>query len=360
MAISSKLQVAAELAARRAAERAGRRDGVCAGRAEQNAGAVAVARRRPGNHETGQAAVRSVNAVKSWKTLSSYLKADLGPQPVRPGPLRALRPVSERLPHLSRAGPGDGFAARPHLPDGAGGQRRAHHRPTRAHRAVPGLPRLRIGVPFGRAYGRMVEDARAQIEAQTHRGRLAAGCGDSSSAPAASRGGAHRGRHAALPLRSQRPARRWCAGWVPEAAGPSGRPGAAGAVRRAAVLLQPDRPHVSAAEGERRHRVAFLAGCIANISFRAPERGHRARAAAERLRSGGAGRTGLLRRAARARRDARRGAQTGAPQHRRPGRRRLRRHHHQCGGLRLHPEGVRRTAGRRSRVRGEGAPVSPA
>ena len=37
------------------------------------------------------------------------------------------------------------------------------------------------------------------------------------------------------------------------------------------------------AEGERRYRVAFLAGCIANMFLRAPERSDGARASEERV-----------------------------------------------------------------------------
>ena len=101
-----------------------------------------------------------------------------------------------------------------------------------------------------------------------------------------------------------------------EAAGPPGRSGAARAVRRAAVLLQPDRPHLSA--GGRAQLPRGVSGRLHRQRvFRAPERGHRARAAEERLRSGGSRGPGLLRRAAPACRPARRGAQAGAPQYRR-------------------------------------------
>ena len=96
--------------------------------------------------------VRSANAIEPWPTLRPYLRSRRQAPPGGSGPVRALRAVPERLPHLSRARPGDGFAARPHLPDGAGGGGRAHQPFVhRAHRAVPGLPRLRERLPFRRA-----------------------------------------------------------------------------------------------------------------------------------------------------------------------------------------------------------------
>ena len=71
------------------------------------------------------------------------------------------------------------------------------------------------------------------------------------------------------------------------------------------------------AEGEKQHRVAMMAGCLANVSFARLERGDRSGAAEERHRSGDPERPGLLRRAARPRRNPRRSPQTRPAQYRR-------------------------------------------
>ncbi len=66
--------------------------------------------------------------------------------------VHSLRTVPECLPHLPRAGPGNGFAARAHLPDDPGGEGPAAdgRQFCPAHRPLPGLPRLRDGLPLGR------------------------------------------------------------------------------------------------------------------------------------------------------------------------------------------------------------------
>ena len=121
--------------------------------AKRKARPLARAGRRSGDHAADQAAVRSGNSYSTVddSTVVSEIAPDR-PQAGRSGPLRALRPVPERLPHLSRAGPGDGFAARTHPPDGAGGRGRAHHaRPTSntSSCAWPAAAAKRL--PFGRA-----------------------------------------------------------------------------------------------------------------------------------------------------------------------------------------------------------------
>ena len=214
--------------------------------------------------------------------------------------------------------------------------------------------------PSGVPYGRMVEDARRQIEAQTKRGRVAAWLRDfvfrkllvSPRALMAAGGGCSIcTRSSGLKGVDAR------AGLLPSGR-QAGRDGATGAVGRSAVLLQPDRQDVSRARASGGYRVAFLAGCIANVSFARLNE-----ATVRVLQKNGcevaipAG-PGLLRRAAPARRPARGRAATGAAQHRRAGERRLRRHHHQRGRLRVDAEGIRRAAGGRSAVRRQGARCS--
>ena len=96
--------------------------------------AVAGAGRRFCDHERDQAHVRSGKSSQSWTSLRPTLnpsarnaRREIKRQTAagRSGPLRALRPVSERLPHLSRARRRNGFAARPDLSDGAGCRRRS-------------------------------------------------------------------------------------------------------------------------------------------------------------------------------------------------------------------------------------------
>src|SRR5262245_46072220 len=66
--------------------------------------------------------------------------------------MRALRLLSARMPHLPVLGPGDGHAARAHLPD-EGSLRRppaAVGHSGAALRSLPGLPGLRERLPIGR------------------------------------------------------------------------------------------------------------------------------------------------------------------------------------------------------------------
>ena len=94
-------------------------------------------------------------------------KSDLGPRQFDLDHCVHCGLVSERLPHLSRARPRNGFAARPHLSDGAGGGRRSHHADSyREHIDLCLACRgCESACPSGVRYGRMVEDARAE-----HRG----------------------------------------------------------------------------------------------------------------------------------------------------------------------------------------------
>src|SRR5713226_6049410 len=66
--------------------------------------------------------------------------------------VRALRILFARLPHLRAVGAGNGFAARPHLPDedGERGLRRIEFDLGEPLRQLPGLYGLRDGVPFRR------------------------------------------------------------------------------------------------------------------------------------------------------------------------------------------------------------------
>src|SRR5687768_923978 len=65
--------------------------------------------------------------------------------------MRPLRLLPARLPHLSELGSGDGLAARPHLPDeGLPRGARLTLGGRGAHRPLPGLSRLRHGLPVGR------------------------------------------------------------------------------------------------------------------------------------------------------------------------------------------------------------------
>ena len=276
-----------------------------------------------------------------------YIDSNRQAAPGRSRPLRPLRSVPERLPHLSRTRRRDGFAARPNLSDGPRGRRRADQRHLpRTHRSVPGLPRLRNRLPFRRPYGRLVEDARAEIETNTKRGWLTRqaraflfGTLLPSSALLTAAGAI---------LYSTRPAvcRSWCAlgllvllgRWV--------------IVRRSRprprFLLLPRIGKTFPARGRAAYRVAFVAGCVANVSFRAAERSDGARPAGQWLRSGDPRRANLLRRTACPRGNPRRGAQAGPEEYRRASGGWFRRHYHQRRGLRVHPEGIRRTVGART------------
>ncbi len=121
--------------------------------------------------------------------------------------------------------------------------------------------------PSGVRYGRMVEDARAEIEAHITRGRVETWL-----------------RQFVFGRLLQSRALLSVAGtmlYLYQASGMKTLVRALGVMKligrlgdleqlapaaRSAVLLQPDRPHFSP-HGERRYRVALMAGCIANVSF---------------------------------------------------------------------------------------------
>ena len=114
------------------------------------------------------------------------------------------------------------------------------------------------------------------------------------------------------------------------------------------------------AEGERRYRVAFLAGCIANVSFaRLNEATVRVlqRNGCEVVVPEGQGCCGALHVHAGLRDEARKLARRNIDA---VAGRRLRRHHHQRRRLRLDAQGIRRAARRRPGVRRQGAASSPA
>ena len=146
-------------------------------------------------------------------------------------------------------------------------------------------------LPFGRAV-RPHGGSRARRDRSAHASRparRASCCGGSSSGTCCNRAALLTAAGALLYLyRGQRAARRWCAA--------SGLLKLLGKLGDLEQLAPPAEPpfffsqigKTFPAEGERRYRVAFLAGCIANVSLRAAERGHGAGAAEERLRSGGA------------------------------------------------------------------------
>ena len=106
------------------------------------------------------------------------------------------------------------------------------------------------------------------------------------------------------------------------------------------------------AQGKQRARVAFFAGCVAQVTFSELNR-----ATIRVLQANGCEvvvtrRTSLLRCACRARRRPRRGAQPGSCKLPCFSRRRFRRHHHQRRRLRLHAEGIFAFVhGKRSRLR---------
>ena len=124
--------------------------------------------------------------------------------------------------------------------------------------------------PSGVRYGRMVEDARAQIEvacasAAGSRGGSAGSSSDTCWNRAALLTVAG---DAALSVRGQRAEGPGARAGVSQAAGHAlGDLAATGALRRTAVLLQPDRAARFRPRVTRRYRVAFLAGCIANVCF---------------------------------------------------------------------------------------------
>jgi len=122
-------------------------------------------------------------------------------------------------------------------------------------------------VPLGRAYGRMVEHARAEIEAHTKHGPISTAIRRLvfekllPSRTALGVAGTLLYLYEASGLR-----------WLTRALaatgmlGPSRRPRATGAHGGAALLFSPA-GQTFPAEGQQRYRVAFLAGCVANVSF---------------------------------------------------------------------------------------------
>ena len=118
--------------------------------------------------------------------------------------LRALRDLPAPVPDVPRAGPGDGLAARTHLPDAR--RHRGAHRPHRElrppHGPLPRLPRVRDGVPGGRPVRPPASRRRAGRSSASRRGRSGGGSW-AGSRSACSRNGARLGRllgpDAALP-----------------------------------------------------------------------------------------------------------------------------------------------------------------
>ena len=214
--------------------------------------------------------------------------------------------------------------------------------------------------PSGVRYGRMVEDARAELEAHTHRGWFA-----------------RKLRQLIFVHLLQSRGALSVAGTLLYLFEVSGLKALARGLGQLKLLgrlgdLQQLTPSAEPPfffsqigrtfppEGERTHRVAFLAGCIANVSFaRLNEATVRVlqRNGCEVVVPEGQGCCGALHLHAGMRE---RGPQTGPPQYRRHSGRRLRRHHHQRRGLRIHAQGIRRAARRRPGVRRKGAPVLPA
>ena len=222
---------------------------------------------------------------------------------------------------------------------------------------MPGLPRLRIGLPLGSAVradggGRALPD-RVASPARAP-GHMAPRLRVPQAAGVAA--GSHRGGGAAVSLREDRTEDADARPGLFPAGRKIGRDRAACALGGSAVFLQPDRQDVS-----RRARAAVSRGIPVRMhrqrDLRASERSHRAGAAKERLRSSDSGRTGLLRRVAPPRRPAQRCPAPGTAQHRRAGKWRLRRHYHQRRRLRVHIERVWRAAGGRSAICRQGARV---
>ena len=143
---------------------------------------------------------------------------------------------------------------------------------SRAYRPLPGLPRLRIGVPFGRALRAHGGSMRArELEARHERGWLA-----------------RKLRRLVFGHLLQSRAALSIAGtllYLFEVSGLKALMRGMGQLKLLGRLgdLQQLTPSAEPpfffsqigrtfpAEGERRYRVAFLAGCIANVSFRAPQ-----------------------------------------------------------------------------------------
>ena len=92
--------------------------------------------------------------------------------------LRSLRPVPESLPDLQIVGPGSRFAARTHSPDRSGGPgpAAAGRFLRKAYRPVPGLPRVRDGVPLRRASTASWWKRRARRSSRITGGRFFRAC----------------------------------------------------------------------------------------------------------------------------------------------------------------------------------------
>ena len=224
----------------------------------------------------------------------------------------------------------------------AGGRRRAHHRfLSGAHRSVPGLPRLRNGVPFGRSIrppggsrARRYRAANAGVHWPT---RLLRNLVFEHMLPSRAR--------SALRRRSALRLQQACGLEIRRGQARRDRCRSRREWRRRSFFSNIGR--VFPARGERKYRVAFLSGCIANVCFARLNE-----ATVRVLQANGCEVTipdesNLLRSAARSRRPARAGAAPGAAEYRRVLERRLRRDHHQRRRLRIDAERIRRAAGRR-------------
>ena len=272
-------------------------------------------------------------------------------------PVRALRPLPGLLPDVLRAGHGDGFAARPHLPDQVA--RRGPHRHSATRRCEHlslclGLPRVRDRVP-GRRAVRAADRGREGGDRAPAAGRARSAAlfrwlnFGAPARPSARAGGSPRralrlyqasGLQALVRRVGPRaPAAR-------HAAGVGGAAAARAAARPSARRCRRSRPPRARAAA----RVALLTGCVQSVVFGAHNRATArvlARNGCEVVAPAGAG---LLRRAQRPRRRSRarrwrwpsddRDLRGGA--RRRGGREHL--------GLRRAHEGLRHAAGRRSGV----------
>ena len=226
---------------------------------------------------------------------------------------------------------------------------------------MPGVPWLRIGLPVGRAV-RADGGRRTRGDGSAHASRLARAqaAATSYSDLLQSRGALTLAGTPALPLRSERPESAGAGAGAAGAAGSSGRPATAHAARPSRRSSSVRLDETFPAEGERTRRVAFLAGCIANVSFaRLNEATVRVLQSngCEVVVPEGQGCCGALHLHAGLRE---RGAQTGPSQYRCDSGRRFRRHHHQRGGMRVDAEGIRRVARRSTRSTPRRRASSPA